>query len=122
MRGSEQSIKQGFIKLLPVLDNQGRAIMYANPALAAPDDEEDAPVIKVWWYLIHVAMSNPNVRKHGFVAVINLNDVRLKHFKPKRLVGEWFFCASLLLMMCSCHDYSLYNIVLLYDLSYCQIW
>ena len=90
MKGSEGSIKQGFIKLLPVLDNQGRAIFYADPALALADDELDAPVIKVWWYLIHVAMSNPSCRKHGFVHIANLGDVRLKHFKPKRLVGEWF--------------------------------
>ena len=102
MRGSEESIKQGFIKLLPVLDNQGRAIFYANPALAAAQDEADASVIKVWWYLIHVAMSNPNVRKSGFVPVINLNDVRLKHFKPRRLVGEWLCLLYVpLLMMCS---------------------
>ena len=90
MKGCDESIKQGFIKLLPVLDNQDRAIFYANPALAAPADEVDSQVIKVWWYLIHVAMSNPSCRRHGFVQVINLGDVRLKHFKPKRLVGEWF--------------------------------
>ena len=90
MKGSEGSIKQGFIKLLPVLDNQGRAILYADPALALADDELDAQVIKAWWYLIHVAMSNPSCRKHGFVHIVNLNDVRLRHFKPTRLVGEWF--------------------------------
>ena len=89
MRGSEESIKQGFIKLLPVLDNQGRAILYADPSLASAADEVDSQVIKAWWYLIHVAMSNPSCRKHGFVHIVNIGDVQLKHFKTKRLVGEW---------------------------------
>ena len=115
MKGSDESIKQGVIKLLPVLDNQGRAILYGNPALASADDEVDSQVIKVWWYLMHVALANPSVQKNGFVQIINMNDLTLRHFKPKRLLGKLLL--SFVHPFTFTYDvfmiYSLYNIVLL---------
>ena len=52
----------------------------------------DTQVVKVWWYLTHVAMENPRVRKHGFVLLGNDKDMKLRHFYPKRVLGKSILC------------------------------
>ena len=42
-----ESIKRGFLVLLPVLDEKGRAIIYAEPALA--EGEADKVCVLVCW-------------------------------------------------------------------------
>lgn len=44
-------------------------------------------MLKVWWYLIHIALENENCRKNGFVILGNDKDMRLKHFHPRRGLG-----------------------------------
>jgi len=82
--------------LLPKLDEQGRAIIYQNTALMG-EQRVDESVFKVWWYLIHVAMENPSVRKHGFVLLGNDKDMKLKHMDPGRGLGVYILFESLYL-------------------------
>ena len=44
--------------------------------------------IKVWWYLLHVAMEDPSVRKNGFVLLTNLTDANLKNFDTQWALGR----------------------------------
>ena len=70
--------------LLPKLDEKGRAIIYLKTALMG-EQQVDESVFKVWWYLIHVAMENPSVRKHGFVLLGNDKDMKLRHMDPGKV-------------------------------------
>lgn len=79
-----EDIRKGFLILLPVLDDKGRAIIYANNALMG-EEQQVEEVLMVWWYLIHVAVENfPSVRKKGFILLGNDKDMRLRHFHPRR--------------------------------------
>ena len=57
---------------------------------------DNTQTLQVWWYLIHVAMENPSVRKNGFIMLGNIKEMRLRHFNPKRVLamlksGENYF-------------------------------
>jgi len=90
-----EDVRKGYLILLPVLDEQGRAVIYFNPSLM---EDKVEPVVQVWWYLTHVAMENPRVRKHGFVLLGNDKDMKLRHFYPKRVLGKCLFVISTYLL------------------------
>lgn len=50
-----------------------------------PKSEEK---IKVWWYLLHVAMENPSVSKKGFIILTNSRDSRISQHDSK-----WYLAA-----------------------------
>jgi len=109
-----EDIRKGFLILLPVLDDRGRAIIYYDPALTEDQQEVvedevsrdsfffsydnhlidmcylfsiDAQVVQIYWYLIHVASENPSVRKNGFVLLCRFDDFRIRHLQPRRGLG-----------------------------------
>ena len=62
MQGYIDMLQRGFFVLMPVLDDLGRAIIVGNANI----DEvcrQCPEVAQVFWYLVHVAMENPSVRK-----------------------------------------------------------
>jgi len=89
MKGKIEWLKQGYFVLLPELDELGRTIMYVivwalpfycshhvhiltfnmllshryGDASKMPEDQAVEEVVKVWWYLVHVAMERPSCRK-----------------------------------------------------------
>jgi len=66
-------IRRGFLVLLPVLDEKGRAIIHGNFDPDLMGEELVDEVVQVWWYLIHVAMENPSVRYESRWLWIELN-------------------------------------------------
>jgi hypothetical protein len=65
LRDHADSLKAGFITLLPVTDAEGRAILYSDSGAYKFHNPPCEHKIRVWWYLVHVAMENPNVTKKG---------------------------------------------------------
>ncbi|KAL9178260.1 hypothetical protein ACHAXT_001804 [Thalassiosira profunda] len=81
LRDDIDTLKLGFLTLLPVPDEEGRAIIYytneKNPSSA---DEK----IRVLWYLLHVAMEDRNVAKKGYVILAKSSQNKsLSDFQPK---------------------------------------
>ena len=89
-----EDIRKGYLILLPKLDEKGRAIIDQNTALMG-EQRVDESVFKVWWYLTHVAMENPSVRKHGFVLLGNDKDMKLCHMHPSRGLGVYLLYLNL---------------------------
>jgi len=89
-----EDIRKGYLILLPKLDEKGRAIIYLHTALMG-EQQGDTSVFQVWWYLIHVAMENPSVRKHGFVLLGNDKDMKLRHMDPGRGLGVCIYYLNL---------------------------
>lgn len=63
MQGYIDLLQRGFLMLLPVLDDLGRAIIVGNVTIIDEVCHQCPEVAQVFWYLIHVAMENPSVRK-----------------------------------------------------------
>ncbi|KAL7536923.1 hypothetical protein ACHAXR_007472, partial [Thalassiosira sp. AJA248-18] len=84
MEGRIDALKQGFLYLLPVLDEAGRAIIYSSYSSQDPHLNMRAEdKIQVWWYLLHVAMEMPGVAEKGFVILSNGENFRLNNFDGK---------------------------------------
>jgi len=49
--------------LMPVLDDLGRAIIVGNATNFDEVCRQCPEAAQVFWYLVHVAMENPSVRK-----------------------------------------------------------
>lgn len=84
MKSRLQSLLVGWLSLMPLRDNHGRAIFFCNPIMlnnTSPTNFDDQ--VRVWWYLIHVAMQDDIVRKNGFIIISNSKNTSLTNFDPK---------------------------------------
>jgi len=88
MRDHIDALKHGFLTILPVRDLAGRAIIYSNSSPYMKSNLRTDQKIPVWWYLLHVAMENPEVKKKGFIILANSREARLNNFD-----GEWSLAA-----------------------------
>lgn len=63
MKGYIDMLQREFLVLMPVLDDLGRAIIVGNVTNIDEVCRHCPEVAQVFWYLVHVAMENPSVRK-----------------------------------------------------------
>ena len=63
VQGYIDMLQRGFFVLMPVLDDLGRAIIVGNVTNIEEVCRRCPEAAQVFWYLVHVAMENPSVRK-----------------------------------------------------------
>jgi len=78
------------LTLLPELSESGQGIIYGNSSLIPGGDEVDS-VIQLWWYLMHIGLENPSIRKNGFIMLSNDTNMGLRNFQPKLALGMFLF-------------------------------
>lgn len=81
MKNHVQSLHDGFLSLLPLKDNFGRAIIFSNPIKLSPSKFHNQ--IRIWWYLIHVAMDDDEALRNGFIIVSNARNTSLTNFDAR---------------------------------------
>ena len=80
-----QSIKIGWLTLMPQKDNHGRAILFCNPILRRNSHSSvtSDDLVRLWWYLLHIAMEDEVALKNGFIIISNARNTSLNNFDPK---------------------------------------
>ena len=73
-----ESIRKGFLILLPVLDEKGRAIIYSQPTLMGGEKE----IVEEVSCLAHAHMS----KHRGLIAFVQLNPILIIHSDTSSLV------------------------------------
>ena len=81
MQKHVHTLYDGVLNLLPVKDDFGRAIIFANPINLSPASFENQ--VRTWWYLIHVIMEDDVALKNGFIIISNARNTTLNNFDPK---------------------------------------
>mmetsp|Transcript_4360 Transcript_4360/g.6684 ORF Transcript_4360/g.6684 Transcript_4360/m.6684 type:complete len:431 (+) Transcript_4360:81-1373(+) len=94
MKNHVQSLYDGYLSLLPLKDNFGRAIIFSNPIKLLPSKFDNQ--VRIWWYLVHVAMEDDVALRNGFVIVSNARNTSLTNFDAKSTAaictsGDRFF-------------------------------
>lgn len=94
MKNHVQSLYDGYLNLLPVKDNFGRAIIYTHPVNLVPSKFHNQ--IRIWWYLVHVAMEDDEALRNGFIIVSNARNTSLTNFDARSTAaictsGDRFF-------------------------------
>mmetsp|Transcript_5297 Transcript_5297/g.7729 ORF Transcript_5297/g.7729 Transcript_5297/m.7729 type:complete len:432 (+) Transcript_5297:151-1446(+) len=94
MKSHIQSLYDGFLNLLPLKDNFGRAIIFSDPIKLAPARFDNQ--VRVWWYLVHVAMNDDVALRNGFIIISNARSTTLNNFDAKTTAaictsGDRFF-------------------------------
>eukprot|EP00566_Odontella_aurita_P008295 CAMPEP_0113560844 /NCGR_PEP_ID=MMETSP0015_2-20120614/19655_1 /TAXON_ID=2838 /ORGANISM="Odontella" /LENGTH=651 /DNA_ID=CAMNT_0000462591 /DNA_START=1268 /DNA_END=3220 /DNA_ORIENTATION=- /assembly_acc=CAM_ASM_000160 len=64
------ALSSGFLHLLTARDAFGRAIIFGDPSKHHATTYSRESMIRVFWYLIHIATENPVVRRRGVVFII----------------------------------------------------
>ena len=80
-----QSIKSGWLTLMPQKDNHGRAILFSDPILRRNSQSSvtSDDLVRLWWYLLHIAMEDDVARKNGFIIISNARNTSLNNFDPR---------------------------------------
>ncbi len=81
MKSHMQSLNDGFLNLLPLKDNFGRAIIFTNPIKLSPARFDNQ--VRIWWYLVHAAMEDDAALKNGFIIISNARNTSLNNFDAK---------------------------------------
>jgi len=65
------ALDQGVIQLLPQRDLNGHALIFYNPSrydTKKPSSNES--MLRILWYILHVAMEDPTTQENGFVLIV----------------------------------------------------
>jgi len=94
MKSHMHSLNDGFLNLLPMKDKFDRAIIFTNPIKLSPARFDNQ--VRVWWYLVHVAMEDEAALKNGFIIISNARNTSLNNFDAKMTAaictsGDRFF-------------------------------
>lgn len=81
MKNHVQTLYDGYLNLLPQKDNFGRAIIFCNPINLLPAAFDNQ--VRIWWYLVHVAMEDDVALRNGFIIISNARNTSLSNFDAK---------------------------------------
>ncbi|KAL7536028.1 hypothetical protein ACHAXR_006871 [Thalassiosira sp. AJA248-18] len=75
------ALERGMIQLLPQKDVDGHAVIFYDPSRHDPKlGYSSDSMLRVLWYIMHVAMEDPITRENGFVVI-----VYPKHSTPEQI-------------------------------------
>jgi hypothetical protein len=61
-------------------DTRGRAIILYDPSRLQKGTYTTKGILRVFWYMLHVALSDPMVQKHGIVVLVNTRHMTYHNF------------------------------------------
>lgn len=65
------ALDQGMLQLLPVKDLNGRGLIFYDPSRHDPKlGYSNESMLRVIWYIMHVAMEDPLTQENGFVLIV----------------------------------------------------
>uniref|UniRef100_A0A7R9VW06 CRAL-TRIO domain-containing protein n=1 Tax=Pseudictyota dubia TaxID=2749911 RepID=A0A7R9VW06_9STRA len=76
------AVSHGCPQLLPVKDAHGRSIIFFDAARFSEANISRESVLRVVWYLLHIANENPSGRRCGMVGLIHPKHASINQFDP----------------------------------------
>eukprot|EP00521_Asterionellopsis_glacialis_P017025 CAMPEP_0195308610 /NCGR_PEP_ID=MMETSP0707-20130614/38318_1 /TAXON_ID=33640 /ORGANISM="Asterionellopsis glacialis, Strain CCMP134" /LENGTH=309 /DNA_ID=CAMNT_0040372889 /DNA_START=88 /DNA_END=1017 /DNA_ORIENTATION=+ len=85
MQDDFETLATGFLQIIGT-DNHGRVIIHHEKPKADPQLHHRSSLWKTWFYILHVAASDPDVQKRGIVVILNFITCSMKDLD--RLYGK----------------------------------
>lgn len=107
------ALEQGFLQLLRQRDSKGRGLILLD--LSRHDSKLGYPIesmLRVVWYVMHVAVEDPGIRANGFVIIVHPNDSTPEEIQPELIVRTAIIGSVIPLRwkgLHICHPCSSYN-------------
>lgn len=92
LRDDREVLEKGWVQILDD-DDHDRAVIYFEKGRINPNIASRNSLLRVLWYIHHVALEKEIAQKNGIVHVINMKKYTLKHFDR---IGEKYLRISLL--------------------------
>lgn len=81
LKDDSLALSRGYVQLLPETDTAGRAVVYIDWSSHEPSvGYSKESMHRVFWYMVHVAIEDPNVLQRGVVMLIYPQEARLDQF------------------------------------------
>lgn len=81
LKDDSLALSRGYVQLLPETDTAGRAVVYIDWSSHEPSvGYSEESMHRVFWYMVHVAIEDPNVLQRGVVMLIYPQEARLDQF------------------------------------------
>uniref|UniRef100_A0A7S4MWC3 CRAL-TRIO domain-containing protein n=1 Tax=Odontella aurita TaxID=265563 RepID=A0A7S4MWC3_9STRA len=109
------ALSDGFVELLPIRDAHGRAVFYFRACRLDLMKYSRESMLRAFWYLIHVAIEDPDTRRRGIVYIFNNRGMCWDKFDPRtyrQLTALLFhYTASMGRAMHCCHPTRHHHVV-----------